>query len=64
MEENNKNIKGLYEEDENDELKPVINNLIWMNSDGNLTLDECEEMAVKIYELILCPKCDLKEILK
>lgn len=37
------------------DLKPAINNLLWMYGDSALTLHEAERRAIQIFELIVEP---------
>jgi len=50
--------------DEEETLKLEINNLIWMNGNGKMTLEEAEELAVKIFKLIKEPETSKKEAVK
>ena len=52
------------EETEKDklELKLAINNLLWMNLPGNITLEEAEVMACEILDIINNPLTYLSNI--
>jgi hypothetical protein len=42
----------MGESDVIDDVKRIINNLIWMYGDGEMTLIEAEKMATTIYYMI------------